>query len=109
MEGVCVGWRPPPHLAADDGHEKVVEHEALSAAGTVEAEEEDGEAEGHALLGGAAECSAQELHPCHGQQQGTAAVGAGGGEMGARTPKPPLQSPNPSNWTPSQTLIPPPP
>lgn len=65
----------PAHLAAEQGHEEVVEQEALGQAWVVEVKEQDGEGQGQILLGRAAESRAQQLQPSHGHKQCPAAVG----------------------------------
>lgn len=69
--------QPLAHLAAEQGHEEVVEQKALGQARVVKVEEQDCEGQSQVLLGWAAEGRAQQLQPSHGHQQRPAARGEG--------------------------------
>lgn len=88
--------QPPAHLAAEQGHEEVVEQEALGQAWVVEVKKQDGEGQGQILLGRAAESRAQQLQPSHGHKQCPAAVGKrqalGAGRWGRVPSAHPLQA-----------------
>lgn len=53
------------HLAENNGHEEEVEQQRLWQMTVVEGEEEEGEEDGHILVGGTAVGGTEQLQACH--------------------------------------------